>query len=94
VFLDGISKPKINRLSVVWLQNHWDSLCLNITATTSYFGSQNQASYDLSVAPQNRREDEDGVTCFTWKQVGLGFSSMTRLVETRRGWCMWYHRGD
>jgi hypothetical protein len=51
VFLGGISKPKINRLSVVWLQNHWDSLCLNITATTSYFGSQNQASYGLSVAP-------------------------------------------
>jgi hypothetical protein len=25
----------------------------------SWFGSQNQADYGLSVAPQNRREDED-----------------------------------
>jgi hypothetical protein len=27
----------------------------------SWFGPQNQAGYDLSVAPQNRQEDEDGV---------------------------------
>jgi hypothetical protein len=26
----------------------------------SWFGSQNQAGYGLSVAPQNRQEDEDG----------------------------------
>jgi hypothetical protein len=26
----------------------------------SWFGPQNQAGYGLSVAPQNRREDEDG----------------------------------
>jgi hypothetical protein len=35
-------------------------LGLKITTTVSWFGSQNQAGYDLSVAPQNRREDEDG----------------------------------
>jgi hypothetical protein len=28
--------------------------------TVSYFGPQNQVGYDLSVTPQNRREDEDG----------------------------------
>jgi hypothetical protein len=34
------------------------------------------------------------VTCFVKKQVGLGFSSLTsRLVEARRGWCTWHHRG-
>jgi hypothetical protein len=46
----------------------------------------------MSVAPQNRREDEmmwdthrDLAACFTWKQVGLGFSSLTlRLAEARR----------
>jgi hypothetical protein len=36
----------------------------------------------------------DLVACFTWKQVRLGFPSLaSRLVEARRGWCMWHHRG-
>jgi hypothetical protein len=29
--------------------------------TVSWFGPQNQVAYGLLVAPQNRREDEDGV---------------------------------
>jgi hypothetical protein len=35
-------------------------LAIKITATFSWFGPQNQASFSLSVAPQNRRR-EDGV---------------------------------
>jgi hypothetical protein len=34
-------------------------LGLKITMTVSWFAPQNQASYGLSVAPQNRSEDED-----------------------------------
>jgi hypothetical protein len=36
-------------------------LRLKITATVSWFGHQNQASFGLSVAPQNR-----------WREVGAG----------------------
>jgi hypothetical protein len=36
-------------------------LAYKITATVSWFGPQNQVGYGLSVAPQNRREDKDGV---------------------------------
>jgi hypothetical protein len=36
-------------------------LDLKITTIVSWFGPQNQAGYDLSVAPQNRHEDEDDV---------------------------------
>jgi hypothetical protein len=32
-----------------------------ITVTVFWFGPQNQVGYGLSVAPQNRREDEEGV---------------------------------
>jgi hypothetical protein len=32
-------------------------LGLKITATVSWFGPQNQAGFDLSVAPQNRRRE-------------------------------------
>jgi hypothetical protein len=35
-------------------------LVLKITATVFWFGPQNQAGFSLSVAPQNRREVEDG----------------------------------
>jgi hypothetical protein len=46
----------------------------------SWFGPQNQAGFDLSVAPQNRRRE---VTA--WKQVGLGFPILaSRLVEAQR----------
>jgi hypothetical protein len=34
------------------------------------------------------------MVCFTWKQIRLGFLSLaSRLVEARRGWCTWHHRG-
>jgi hypothetical protein len=37
----------------------------------------------------------DLAACFTWKQVGLGFFSLaSRLVEARRGWCMWHNNRD
>jgi hypothetical protein len=39
-------------------------LDLKITATVSWFGSQNQASFGLSVAPQNQR-----------RVVGAGYAS-------------------
>jgi hypothetical protein len=32
-----------------------------ITVTFFWFEHQNQVDYDLSVAPQNRQDDEDGV---------------------------------
>jgi hypothetical protein len=35
----------------------------------------------------------DLASCFTWKQVGLGFPSPTsRLVEAQHGWCTWHNR--
>jgi hypothetical protein len=39
-------------------------LCLKITSTVSWFESQNQVGFDLSVAPQNRR-----------REVGAGHAS-------------------
>jgi hypothetical protein len=37
---------------------------------------------------------QDLAACFTWKQVGLGFSSLAlRLVEAQYGWCTWHHGG-
>jgi hypothetical protein len=35
-------------------------LGLKISATVSWFGPQNQVTFGLSAAPQNRWEDEDG----------------------------------
>jgi hypothetical protein len=55
-------KTKVNGLSVVLPQNHWDGfsglglktdLSLKIIVTVSWFGPQNQVRYGLSVAPQN-----------------------------------------
>jgi hypothetical protein len=100
---------------LVWPQNRWfqvsrfgpqnrqlwfGGLGLKITATVSLFRPQNHVGYDLSVAPQNRWEDEDGVGhasrssgLLHWKQVGLGFSNLTsRLVEAQHRWCTWHHR--
>jgi hypothetical protein len=73
---------------------------LKIITTISWFGPQNQASYGLSVVPQNlqsmktaRGMHQDLAACFAWKQVGLEFSSLTsRGVEARCGWCTWHHR--
>jgi hypothetical protein len=39
-------------------------LGLEITATVSWFGPQNQTGFSLSVAPQNR-----------WREVGVGHAS-------------------
>jgi hypothetical protein len=34
----------------------------------------------------------DLAACFTRKQVGLGFLSLTlRLVDARHRWCTWHH---
>jgi hypothetical protein len=67
-------------------------LGIKITALVSWFRAQNQAGYSLSVAPQNRWEDNSVqgtcrglVVCFTWKQVMLGFLSLaSRLTEAQR----------
>jgi hypothetical protein len=37
----------------------FSDLGLKITATVFWFGPQNQAGFDLSVAPQNRRREVD-----------------------------------
>jgi hypothetical protein len=64
-------------------QLRFGDLGLKITAMVSWFGPQNQVGFDLSVVPQNRREDvtawdthRDLVACFAWKQVWLGFPSV------------------
>jgi hypothetical protein len=38
--------------------SQFGDLGIKITTTVSWFGPQNQAGYDLSVAPQNRREGD------------------------------------
>jgi hypothetical protein len=36
----------------------------------------------------------DLLACFAWKRLELGFPNLaSRLVEVRRRWCMWHHRG-
>jgi hypothetical protein len=65
---------------------------LKITVMVSSFGPQNQAGFNLSVAPENRWEDEmawdtrrDPAACLTWNQVWLEFPSLvSRLAEARR----------
>jgi hypothetical protein len=42
-------------------QLRFGDLGFKITTTVSWFVPQNQAGYGLSVAPQNRRDDEDSV---------------------------------
>jgi hypothetical protein len=41
-------------------QLRFGDLAHKITMTVSWFGSQNQVDYCLSVVAQNRYEDEDG----------------------------------
>jgi hypothetical protein len=100
-FLGLASKP-LGRVSWFEPQNRqlqFGDFGLKITTTVSWFGPQNQVGYDLSVASQNwwRMKTtwdtcRDLAICFAWKQVGLGFPSLASiLVETRCGWCMWYH---
>jgi hypothetical protein len=48
----------------VWASNRqlrFGDLAHKIITSVSWFGPQNQAGYGLSVAPQNRWKDEDGV---------------------------------
>jgi hypothetical protein len=63
VFPSLASKP-VAMVLVVWHPN-WQlwfaDLAHKITTTVSWFEPQNQVGCDLSVAPQNREEDEDGV---------------------------------
>jgi hypothetical protein len=62
VSADFASKPVV-MVFRFWPQNRqllFDDLTLKITAVVSWFVLQNQAGFDLSVAPQNRRKG-DGV---------------------------------
>jgi hypothetical protein len=65
-------------------QLQFGDLTLKIIAIVSWFVPQNQADVSLSVAPQNRWEDEtacdtrrDLTVCFARKQVWLEFPSLT-----------------
>jgi hypothetical protein len=55
------SKPlaRVSRFRHQKRQLWFGDLAHKITTTVSWFGPQNQMGYALSVAPQNRREDED-----------------------------------
>jgi hypothetical protein len=73
----GASKPRWWRVSRFGPQNRQLRFCdldLKITVAVSWFGPQNQGGFSLSIAPQNRREDEtvwdthwDLASCFAWK---------------------------
>jgi hypothetical protein len=57
------SKP-LARVSWFGPQNRqlrFGDLAHKLNVMVSHFRPQNQVGYGLSVAPQNRREDEDGV---------------------------------
>jgi hypothetical protein len=67
--------------------------------TVFLFEFQNQSGYGLSVASQNRYEDEDGVRRTSRSSSLLHleasqarvFSLVSRLADARRGRCMWHH---
>jgi hypothetical protein len=98
----GLASKPLAWVSRFWPQNRqlrFGDLAHKITAIISWFGTQNQVGYGLSIASQNRWEDEDGVG-HTSRSSGLlhldasrlGFPSLaSRLVEARHGWCTWYH---
>jgi hypothetical protein len=72
-------------------QPWFGDLGLKITATVSWFGSQNQAGFGLSIAYKTdggrsaRDTHWDLAACLAWKQVWLGFPSLVwRLVEARQ----------
>jgi hypothetical protein len=53
----GFTSKLVAQVSRFGLQNRqlrFDDLGLKITVMVSWFGPQNQAGFDLSVAPQNR----------------------------------------
>jgi hypothetical protein len=97
-------KTKVDGLSLVWPQNHFDvSPCLTSKPVVEdflvwvskpavmvwWFEPQNQAGYSLSVATQNRRDDEDGawhplrLWCPTLKQ---GWLVLTRIHTSCQHW--------
>jgi hypothetical protein len=51
---------RVSRFGPQNQQPRFGDLSIKITTTVSWFGTQNQAGFSLSVAPQNRRR-EDGV---------------------------------
>jgi hypothetical protein len=60
----GLASKPLARVSWFGPQNRqlrFGDLAHEITVTVSWFGPQNQVGYDLSVASQNRQDDEDGV---------------------------------
>jgi hypothetical protein len=99
--VDDLSVVRVSRIGPKNWQLWFGDSGLKITATVSWFGPQNHVGHGLSVVSQNRREDEDSMSthrdlagCFAWKQVWLVCPSLaSTLVETRREWCTWHHRG-
>jgi hypothetical protein len=63
-FVSDLASKQLGRISRFRPQNRqlrFGDSGLKITVMVYWFGPQNQAGYGLSVAPQNLREDEDGV---------------------------------
>jgi hypothetical protein len=63
-FVSGLASKPLGWVSQFMPQNRllrFDNLGLKIIVTVSWFEPQNQARYGLSVAPQNRWENEDSV---------------------------------
>jgi hypothetical protein len=63
IFSDLTSKSMVQVFFLFGPQNwhlQFSDLCLKITVTISWFGSQNHAIFILSIAPQ-KRQSEDGV---------------------------------
>jgi hypothetical protein len=108
-------KTKVDGLSVVWPQNHWDgspSLSLKPDCYDLMICASKSPCRFLGLDLKTKRitscwlcHKTDGriktvwdtrrdlVTCFTWKQVRIGFSSLSsRLVKAQHGWCTWNHR--
>jgi hypothetical protein len=83
------------------LQLRFGDLDLKITATVSWFVPQNQAGYDLSVAQQNRREEDDAghmsrssdLFRLEASRVRV-FQFASKLAEAQRQVVTWHHRGD
>ena len=76
----GLASKPLARVSRFGPQNRqlrFGDLAHKITATVSWFGPQNQVGYGLSVAPQNRREDEYGAG------HASGSSGLLRLEASR-----------
>jgi hypothetical protein len=98
MFLPVWPQNRWRRFLSVWSQNRWlqisrfgsqnwqlwiGDLCLKITVTVSWFLPQNQAGYDLSVAPQNRWDDEDDVGHASRSSVLLRVEvSRTRVFQS------------